>query len=111
MALLWVALLLLVEIFYTRRAWCRYICPIGLTYGFVDIASPLRVVYHLDRCTHDGLCKPVCLVPHVLDVVLRNRAVREHQPIAADCTRCGRCVDVCPHQALTFNFRGVRTRP
>ena len=32
LALGWVGLLLLFEVFYSRRAWCRYICPIGLTY-------------------------------------------------------------------------------
>lgn len=110
LAMFWVVFLLLIEVFYTRRAWCRYICPIGLTYGFVGATSPLRVVYHADKCTHDGLCRPVCLVPHVLDVVLRGRATAEHQPISADCTRCGRCVDVCPHQALTFEFKGLKHR-
>jgi len=33
LALVWVGLLLLFEIFYSRRAWCRYVCPIGVTYA------------------------------------------------------------------------------
>jgi len=40
LALLWVLALLLFEIFVSRRAWCRYVCPIGLTYGLVGIFSP-----------------------------------------------------------------------
>ncbi|HPB77046.1 MAG TPA: 4Fe-4S binding protein, partial [Chromatiaceae bacterium] len=32
LALLWVLALLLFEVFLSRRAWCRYICPIGVTY-------------------------------------------------------------------------------
>ena len=111
LAAFWVVFLLLIEVFLVRRFWCRYACPIGLTYGLVSVTAPLRVMYHVDRCTHDGMCKPVCLVPHVLDVVLRDRATMEHQPIAADCTRCGRCVDVCPHKALTFDFKGITQRP
>jgi ferredoxin-type protein NapH len=32
--------------FYSRRAWCRYACPIGLTYGVVGVFSPVRVKYN-----------------------------------------------------------------
>ena len=31
LALLWVLALLVFEVFFVRRAWCRYACPIGLT--------------------------------------------------------------------------------
>ncbi len=30
-ASIWVIFLLGIEIFYSRRFWCRYVCPIGLT--------------------------------------------------------------------------------
>ncbi len=70
LALLWVLALLLFEIFYSRRAWCRYVCPIGMTYGIVGLFSPLVVTYRLEGCQHEGECKKVCLVPHVLDPVI-----------------------------------------
>ena len=41
LALIWVGVLLLIEIVYSRRFWCRYICPIGMTYGFVGATSPV----------------------------------------------------------------------
>ncbi|RMG28134.1 MAG: NapH/MauN family ferredoxin-type protein [Gammaproteobacteria bacterium] len=103
-ALIWVGLLLLFEIFYSRRAWCRYLCPIGLTYGLVGATSPLRVQYHLPTCFHEGECRKVCLVPHVLDTVIMGRARGVHVDIGADCTRCGRCVDACPTGSLTFVY-------
>ncbi len=52
LALIWVAFLLLFEIFVSRRAWCRYVCPIGITYGLVGIFSPLRVSYDMTDCKH-----------------------------------------------------------
>ncbi len=107
LALVWVALILLFEIFFSRRAWCRYACPIGLTYGLVGTTSPLKVKYHLESCLHDGACRQVCLVPHVLEVTKRNRATKAHLNIGADCTRCGRCVEVCPTDSLTFEFKGL----
>jgi len=107
LALLWVGLLLLFEIFYSRRAWCRYGCPIGLTYGLVGATSPLKVQYHLESCFHEGECRKVCLVPHVLNTVIKGRATAVDVDIGADCTRCGRCVEACPTSSLTFKFKGL----
>ena len=104
LALAWVAFLLLFEIFVSRRAWCRYVCPIGLTYGLVGTISPIRVKYNVKDCHHEGDCRSVCMVPHVLDTTIRMRAVDVEVPIGADCTRCGMCVDICPTDSLNFEF-------
>lgn len=104
LALLWVLALLLFEIFYSRRAWCRYVCPIGITYGIVGLFSPLVVTYRLEACQHEGECKKVCLVPHVLDPVIKGRAKDVKVKIGADCIRCGMCIDACPTGSLKFEF-------
>ena len=107
LALLWVVALLLFEVFYSRRAWCRYVCPIGMTYGLVGLFSPLRVVYNLEDCRHEGECRKVCEVPHVLEPVIKGRAKDVKVAIGADCTRCGLCIDVCPTSSLRYEFKGL----
>jgi ferredoxin-type protein NapH len=106
-ALAWVGFLLLFEIFYSRRAWCRYVCPIGITYGVVGTLSPVRVKYNAKDCHHEGDCRKACLVPHVLDVTIKGRASEVDMDITADCTRCGMCIDICPTDSLKFEIKGL----
>ncbi|RIL06640.1 MAG: NapH/MauN family ferredoxin-type protein [Proteobacteria bacterium] len=108
LALLWVALLLAFEVVYARRAWCRYVCPIGLTYGVLGAKAPIRVTYDLESCAHEGECRKVCEVPHVLDLTIKGRAEETKLDVGPDCTRCGLCVDVCPTGALRYELKGVK---
>lgn len=106
-ALAWVVVLLLIEIFYSRRFWCRYVCPIGLTYGFVGSVSPIVVRYNLDNCLHEGECRKVCMVPHVLEITKKTRAQDVLLDVGADCTRCAMCIEACPTGALSFRIKGA----
>lgn len=107
LALLWVLALLLFEVFVSRRAWCRYVCPIGLTYGLIGLSSPVRVSYQAGSCHHEGECRKVCLVPHALSMTIKGRAPDTQVDVGADCTRCGLCVDVCPTGSLRFVVQGL----
>jgi ferredoxin-type protein NapH len=104
--LLWIVGLLLFEIVYSKRFWCRYVCPIGVTYSGIGKFSPMAVKFDLSKCGHCRDCQDVCLVPHELWFVKRGEATKEVHFTGADCTRCGLCVDVCYGDALKFTVKG-----
>ncbi len=101
--LLWVATLLLFEIFYSRRAWCRYFCPVGVSYQLIGLLSPLRIKWDREKCSNCKRCQSVCLVPQVL-----NNCVNTGKSAYVDsslCTRCGLCVDICDDEALGYGLK------
>ena len=101
--LLWVMALLIFEILYSRRAWCRYFCPVSVSYQLIGLISPLRIKWDKENCSNCKRCQSVCLVPHVLNDSV-NQGKSEYVN-ASDCTRCGLCVDICDDEALGYGVK------
>ncbi|NOX84882.1 MAG: NapH/MauN family ferredoxin-type protein [Chlorobi bacterium] len=104
--LLWILALLVFEIVYSKRFWCRYVCPVGATWSLVGKGTPLAIRFDLDKCAHCLDCQQVCLVPHELWFVKKGTATHDVHHAGSDCTRCGLCVDVCPGNALSYTIKG-----
>ena len=111
LGLVWVLVVLAFEVFYSRRAWCTYICPIGTTYGMIGKVSALRIEWN-DNCDHCMVCHDVCFENQVLEITKakydkqrEEKGITKEYITGADCTLCGRCIDVCHEDALSFDFR------
>ncbi len=112
-AIWWVILVLLVEIFYARRFWCRYICPIGTLYALLGRIRALKISWDKAKCDNCAACKKACLVPRVIEVAKTTMEIRDENGVksekgiifSGDCTQCGRCIDVCHTDALGFENR------
>ena len=112
LALVWVVVVLLLEIFYSRRAWCKYICPIGTTYSFNGWISPMKVQWDMEKCDHCAACLMACPEEHVLDFTKvkydkqrKEKGITKEFVKDGDCIMCGRCFDVCHTDAYNFEFR------
>jgi ferredoxin-type protein NapH len=110
-ALIWVVVVFAMEVFFSRRAWCTYICPIGTTYGILGKVSALRIEWN-DNCDHCMVCHDVCFENQVLEITKakydkqrEEEGIKREYITGADCTLCGRCIDVCHADALKFDFR------
>ena len=111
LSLVWVLIVFAFEVFYSRRAWCTYLCPIGTTYGLIGKVSALRVQWN-DNCDHCMVCSDVCFENQVLEITKakydkqrEEKGITKEYITGADCTLCGRCIDVCHEDALSFEFR------
>ncbi len=110
-AVIWVVVVFLMEVFFSRRAWCKYICPVGTTYSYIGKGSALKIQWN-DNCDHCMVCHDVCFENHVLELTKAKydeertkKGIKTQYVTGTDCTLCGRCIDVCHEDALSFEFR------
>ena len=67
--------------------------------------------YKLARWFHEGDCRKVCLVPHVLDTVIKGpRRPETEVPLSHD-YHFGLCVETCPTRSLNFEIKGAVQAP
>lgn len=98
---LWVLVAIVVlELFWSRRVWCRSLCPLGGFYEALGRVGLFNVRIESEACIHCNACKAACLAdPEILDPALADTASFVS---AGDCMICGKCVDACPTEALSI---------
>ena len=92
--------IILVELFWGHRVWCRAICPLGGFYEVIGKVGLVNVHMDHDKCIGCNKCKRSCLCdPEILDDVVEGNAT---VVCAGDCMLCGKCVEACPTAALSI---------
>ncbi len=80
------------------RPFCKYLCPLGAIYGIFNRFSLYRYEVDEEKCTKCGLCQQKC----EMDVKVFET------PNSAECIRCGKCIKVCPQQAIHTTLQRSR---
>ena len=94
----------IVEMAFKKRIWCRYICPQSILIALAKLINPkrLKVAFDPQACIcmgkHNDPCTKSCslnLDPKRLNVFPET-----------ECTNCGDCVVACQKRgkALSFKF-------
>ncbi len=94
------AAIFLFDLFVTKNGWCGHLCPLGATYAIIGKYAPLSVEHHHENCTLCMKCKKVCPESQVLHMIGK----KSERVLMKECTNCGRCIDVCNDDALSFSI-------
>lgn len=97
----------LLDLLVSKRAWCGHLCPVGAFYSLLGHYSPLRVsAAQRAQCNDCMDCYAVCPEPRVIRPALKGAAEgRGPMILDAQCTNCGRCIDVCSKDVFQFGLR------
>lgn len=97
----------LFDLFVMSRGWCGHLCPVGACYSLLGRWSPLRVSALRRTACNDCMdCFEVCPEPQVIRPALKGEGKGVGPVIlSANCTNCGRCIDVCSKDVFGFGLR------
>jgi DNA-binding NtrC family response regulator/polyferredoxin len=96
---------MILGLLYQRRAWCRYLCPLGKMVGVFAGASMLELRANYGICNNDCIthscytggkeCQSGCPMFEGPFSLRSN----------LDCILCGNCIKNCPNQSPQVNLR------
>lgn len=79
-----------------RKAWCRFVCPVGALYGIIGYKRGLVIEVDARRCSQCGKCDAAC-----------SMGVKAGGTGTLDrlgCTNCGDCIAACPDKAISLRW-------
>jgi polyferredoxin len=89
-------------VYFSRRFWCRYCCPLGALLGIFSRLAPIRRRV-TESCTECGRCQESCPMDAIKD--------DPHETVQAECIGCQTCARICPEGAVDFTWvRGAKSR-
>ena len=97
----------LFDLAVSKRGWCGHLCPVGAFYSLLGHFSPVRIrADNRDACDKCMDCFEVCPEPLVLSPALFGKKDGIGPLVdEANCTNCGRCIDVCAKKVFKFGTR------
>ncbi len=96
----------LFDLFVMRQGWCGHLCPVGAFYSLIGKLSVTRIRLPAREACNDCMdCFAVCPEQQVIRPALK--AINGAAPVIIDanCTNCGRCIDVCSKDVFQFGTR------
>ncbi len=95
----------LFDVFIAKNGWCGHLCPVGAFYSLLNKISILKVkATNRSKCDDCLDCFVVCPEHQVIKMPLKDKNTNP-LILNANCTNCGRCIDVCEKQVFEFSHR------
>ena len=96
------------DLLVMRHGWCGHLCPVGAFHGLIGRLSLTKVRLPAREVCNDCMdCFAVCPEQQVIRPALK--AIDGAPPIILDanCTNCGRCIDICSRDVFAFAGRAL----
>lgn len=88
---------IILSFFYNQRTWCHF-CPMGTIASIISSFRKSKNVLQISEdCVSCKICEKKCslgIVPY---------EYKENILSHPDCLQCGKCVSVCPKNAIGYN--------
>jgi polyferredoxin len=88
------AICILVGSVFVYRVFCRTLCPLGAIYSLMNKIALAHMKCDKALCDSCGDCAKAC---HI-------KIEPASQPDSPECVRCGKCINACPKEALSYSF-------
>ena len=82
---------------FTKRFFCRYVCPMGAKRGLFSLLRPLTVKRDSKGCIGCKACSRACLMHIEVD--------KANDLANPNCIDCFRCIESCPKNCLSLGLR------
>jgi polyferredoxin len=86
---------------FGRKAWCRYLCPIGALLKMFGAAKIWGVRLVNNDCIACGKCNRVC----DMQVDVMGHLNSHGEVSSSDCIVCLKCTEACPTDAIALSLR------
>ena len=91
-----ISIVILTSLFY-YRPFCQFLCPAGLITWPFEHLSLFKICKNTHKCTNFNKCLKESPCTAI------NSIIQDHK-IIPDCFACGKCIESCPEDALSFSL-------
>jgi polyferredoxin len=96
----------IIMMFFGNRAWCKYMCPIGILLKVFSFISPGRMRLISSKCTGCGICNRSC----DMQIDVSKELLEFGKVKSLDCIYCFKCSDACPQGAIAFTMKSTTVK-
>lgn len=98
---LFIGLVIVLPILTKKRVQCATFCPMGALLSITDKINIFSVKINKKKCVDCKACMKVCPSLSLGESDIKKGVA------SFSCTKCGKCIDKCPKDAIHFHIKGT----
>lgn len=99
---LFIGITILLPLLTKKRIQCAAFCPMGALMSLTNKINIFKVKIDKDKCINCKICVKTCPTLSIGENDITKGVA------SFTCTKCGKCIDKCPKDAIHYNISGTR---